>query len=458
MKEKLHGRELVFIASMLFGLFFGAGNLIFPIYMGQLAGANLIKAVAGFLITGVGLPLLGVTAIGITRSEGLIGLSRKVGKGYSMFFTCALYLTIGPLFAIPRCATVPFEVGVQSLLGEKNSSIALAVFSVLFFAAVLLFSLFPGRILTVVGKILNPLFLVLLTALVIAAVVRPMGGVLSAEPVGDYGSKAFMTGFLEGYNTMDALAGLAFGIVVINVIRGLGVTEPSAVAKNTVRAGVYSCLLMAVIYIAVAVVGAMSRGKMEVAQNGGDVFAAVADHYFGRVGALILAGIVTFACLKTAVGLVTSCSETFCEMFPKLFSYKIWAVIFSTVSFLIANLGLNAIIKISLPVLMFLYPLAITLIVLGLTGRLFSHSKYVYISTTVLTLIAAVYDFLAALPKEFIAKVHLGGVIEAVGSVLPLSGVGLGWLLPAAIGVQIGLVIWITKGKPAEKQPTEKVM
>ena len=170
MKEKLHGRELVFIASMLFGLFFGAGNLIFPIYMGQLAGANLIKAVAGFLITGVGLPLLGVTAIGITRSEGLIGLSRKVGKGYSMFFTCALYLTIGPLFAIPRCATVPFEVGVQSLLGEKNSSIALAVFSVLFFAAVLLFSLFPGRILTVVGKILNPLFLVLLTALVILGV------------------------------------------------------------------------------------------------------------------------------------------------------------------------------------------------------------------------------------------------------------------------------------------------
>ena len=155
---------------------------------------------------------------------------------------------------------------------------------------------------------------------------------------------------------------------------------------------------------------------------------------------------------------MTSCSETFCEMFPKLLSYKIWSVIFNTVTLIIANLGLNAIIKISLPVLMFLYPLAITLILLVLTGRLFSHSKYVYISTAVLTLIAAVYDFLAALPKEFIAKVHLGGVIEAVGSVLPLSGVGLGWLLPAASGVLIGLVIWITKGKPAEKQPTEKVM
>lgn len=454
MKEKLHGKELVFIASMLFGLFFGAGNLIFPIYMGQLAGSNLIKAVGGFLITGVGLPLLGVTAIGLTRSEGLIGLSGNVGRGYSVFFTCALYLTIGPLFAIPRCATVPFEVGVAPMLGEKGGNIALFVFSIVFFAAVLIFSLFPGKILTVVGKILNPLFLILLAVLVIAAFIKPMGGVLSAEPIGEYGSKAFMKGFLEGYNTMDALAGLAFGIVVINVIRGLGIKEPSAVAKNTVRAGIYSCLIMAVIYIAVAVVGAMSRGSIEVAKNGGGVFAAVADHYFGRVGALILAGIVTFACLKTAVGLVTSCSETFVELFPKTFSYKVWTVIFSTVSFLIANLGLDTIIKFSLPVLMFLYPLAITLILLGLAGKLFSHSRYVYVFTTVFTLIAALYDFFAALPENVISALHIEGVIKAVGGVLPLAGYGLGWLLPAAVGLIIGLAVWFIKGRPqnAEKQ------
>ena len=133
MKEKLTKKELVCIASMLFGLFFGAGNLIFPIYMGQLAGANMWKAVAGFLITGVGLPLLGVTAIGISRSDGLIELSRKVGKGYSVFFTCALYLTIGPFFAIPRCATVPFTVGVEPIISGGGSPFALTIFSAVFF-------------------------------------------------------------------------------------------------------------------------------------------------------------------------------------------------------------------------------------------------------------------------------------------------------------------------------------
>ena len=146
MKTKLTKKELVFIASMLFGLFFGAGNLIFPIYMGQLAGSNMWKAVIGFLITGVGLPLLGVTAIGISRSDGLIELSGKVSKGYSVFFTCALYLTIGPCFAIPRCATVPFTVGIEPLFGGNgNAQIMLAVFSLIFFIAVLAFSLFPGK-------------------------------------------------------------------------------------------------------------------------------------------------------------------------------------------------------------------------------------------------------------------------------------------------------------------------
>lgn len=195
MKEKLTKKELVCIASMLFGLFFGAGNLIFPIYMGQLAGANMWKAVAGFLITGVGLPLLGVTAIGISRSDGLIELSRKVGKGYSVFFTCALYLTIGPFFAIPRCATVPFTVGVEPIIAGGGSPFALTIFSAVFFAAVLAFSLYPGQILTWVGKILNPLFLIFLGTLVVAALIKPMGTIWDVEPIKGYASRAFMTGF-----------------------------------------------------------------------------------------------------------------------------------------------------------------------------------------------------------------------------------------------------------------------
>ena len=434
---------------MLFGLFFGAGNLIFPIYMGQLAGKNIWQAALGFLITGVGLPLLGVAAIGISRSDGLTELAGKVGKGYSVFFTCALYLTIGPCFAIPRCATVPFTVGIEPVIkGGSGEKLFLALFSFAFFAAVLAFSLFPGKILTWVGKILTPLFLLFLAALVAAALISPAGSISSAQPTGNYASRAFMTGFLEGYNTMDALASLAFGIVVITVIRELGVSEPRAVARNTVNAGIFSCLIMALIYVAVTVVGAQSGSITEGCENGGEVFARVADHYFGGAGTVILTVMFTFACLKTAVGLVTSCSETFCKLFPRLLPYKVWAVIFSAVSFLIANLGLSSIITYSVPVLMLLYPLAITLILLGLFGNSFGNSRCVYISVTAFTLAASVFDFFAALPEKAAAALRLNGVIDFVRGVLPLSEHGLGWLVPAAVGLTIGLIIKFVSIQP----------
>ena len=442
MREKLSTSELIFIASMLFGLFFGAGNLIFPIYMGQLAGSNTWPALIGFLITGVGLPLLGVTAMGISRSDSLVELSGKVGRGYSIFFTCALYLTIGPFFAIPRCATVPFTVGVEPMLGEDaNTTIYLAVFSAIFFLAVLGFSLFPGKILTWVGKILNPIFLVFLGVLIIAAIINPMGGVGDTAPTGDYVDKAFTTGFLEGYNTMDALASLCFGIIVINVIRDLGITEPKAVAKNTIKAGILSCVIMAVIYLAIAVVGAQSRGIFDIANNGGEVFALVANHYFGKVGALILACIVTFACLKTAVGLITGCAEIFTKMFPKSCSYKAWTCIFTLLAFLIANLGLTAIITYAVPVLMFLYPLAITLILMGIFGNSFGHSKYVYVCVTVFTLVAAIFDLIGALPETVVTALHLDGALALAYSVLPFSSYGLGWIVPAIVGLILGLIL-----------------
>lgn len=212
--EKRTLKELLVVASMLFGMFFGAGNLIFPASMGQMAGWNLWQASAGFLITGVGLPLLGVAALGISREDGLLGLSSRVGKRYGLFFTCVLYLTIGPFFAIPRCATVSYTVGMERVLPGAGQTVGLAVFSLLFFGVVLFFSLRPGEILTWIGKVLNPLFLFFLAILVVRALVSPLGNFAEIAPSGAYASHAFSTGLLEGYNTMDALAGLAFGIVV----------------------------------------------------------------------------------------------------------------------------------------------------------------------------------------------------------------------------------------------------
>ena len=439
--KKLTLRQLLAVASMLFGLFFGAGNLIFPASMGQLAGRNLWLAAAGFLVTGVGLPLLGVAALGISRAEGLLGLSSRVSRGYGLFFTCLLYLTIGPFFAIPRCATVSYTVGIQRMLPETGQTLALAVFSLVFFAAVLFFSLRPGEILTWVGKVLNPLFLAFLAVLVLRALTAPLGAVSAIEPSGSYAGAALSTGLLEGYNTMDALASLAFGIIVVNAIRGLGVEEPGQVARSTVLAGVFSSLLMALIYLLVTVVGAQSRGAFPAAANGGEALAQIAEHYFGAAGALILAATVTIACLKTAVGLITSCSETFVELFPHGPGYRVWAVIFCVVSFLIANLGLNAILNYSTPVLMFLYPLSIVLILLTLGGRLFGNHPTVLRWTIGCTAVAALADLLRSLPEGTRAMLHLEGVVTLAESWLPLCKAGFGWLVPAVIGLVIGLVL-----------------
>mgnify|MGYP004453187475 FL=1 len=441
MKHNLSFKEYVYVASMLFGMFFGAGNLIFPVFMGQLAGSNVWGAIGGFLITGVGLPLLGVAALGISRSNGLFDLTSKINKPFGMFFTVVLYLTIGPFFAIPRCATTSYTVGIERLLPEANGRLYLFLFTVVFFGFAFYFSLRPGKILVWIGKVLNPCFLAFLGGLLIVSLLSPTAHIMEVAPSGAYVDKAFFTGFLEGYNTMDALAGLAFGIVVVNVIKGLGIEEPGEVAVNTVKAGVFSCLFMAIIYIAVTVMGTQSRGVLEASENGGIALYQIAQYYLGGLGAFVLAATVTLACLKTAVGLITSCSETFSKLFTGGKAYKKWVVLFSGISLLFSNLGLNSIIKFSIPVLMFLYPLAIVIIILALSAKLYSHDRLITNCAIGFTLVAAVYELIRNLPEEVTALLNLDGSIKMIGGILPFSGIGLSWLCPALIGYLIGLII-----------------
>ena len=441
MKRNLTFKETVTLTSMLFGMFFGAGNLIFPAKMGIDAGSNLWSAFLGVFITAVGIPMLAVVALGLSRCEGVVQLSGKVGKKYSMFFCTLLYLTIGPLFAIPRCASTSFSVGAVNLIGDGNSGLYLALFSFVFFAVVLFFSLKPNGIMTWIGKILNPVFLVFLFALVIAALVNPITTVSQVIPQESYasGGKAFFTGFLEGYNTLDALAGLAFGIVVIQVVRSHGIEEPGRVAVNTAKAGVFSCLLMGLIYFFITLITAQSAPLCEGASDGGQVLGIIAQHYFHSAGAILTAAIVTFACLKTAIGLVTSCSEAFVQMFPKGPGYSVWAVCFCLVSFGIANFGLSTIVAWCVPVLMFVYPLAITLILLALTEKWFDKSPIVYAFTTGFTLVAATLYFLGTLSGMLPGSRFLAAITQFAGRFIPLYSLGMGWIVPALIGFAIGM-------------------
>ena len=449
--RRLTTREKILVAGTLFGMFFGAGNLIFPVHLGQMAGRNAVVAMIGFIITAVGIPIFGVAAIGITRSDGLQTLASKVGRGYGIFFTCLLYLTIGPLFAIPRCATVSFTTGVVPMLAaDAPEWIYLLVFSAVFFAFVLFFSLRPGKITLWIGKIINPLFLLFFAVLVIAALLAPGAAIGAVEPVEAYRSDAFFPSLIEGYGTMDAIAGLAFGIVVIDVIRRMGVNDDDAIARDVLSSGVLTGLLMILIYVVSILIGAQSRGLFELSENGGIALTQIAGHYLGGVGQFILAFTITFACLKTSIGLVTACAETFVKMTNGKISYRSWAILFTLFSFAVSNVGLSAIINYSVPMLMLIYPPAIALILLAFLGRFFGHDRVVYTTVMIGTWAAAIFDCMKTLPTSVQAALHLEAPVALAAKYLPLFDKNLGWVLPALVGLAVGMAIHMSREKAPE--------
>lgn len=441
MDRQLTFKQRSLAAATLFGMFFGPASLIFPVHLGQLAGSNVIPAAIGFLITAVSLPILGVAAIAVTHSDGLQGLANNIGKGYSYFFTCLLYLAIGPFFAIPRCTTISFTTGIVPMLDGKNDAQVLLIFSAILFAIVLFCSLHPAGIKVWIGKVITPLFLLFFAILVITALLKPSTSIFSVEPAAAYKTGPLFFGFVEGYNTMDGIAGIAFGIVVIDIFRGMGVRKDTAITKAVLYSGSLSGALMALLYGATIIMGAQSRGLFELSDNGSIALAQISGHYLGKLGSIVLALTITFACLKTSIGLVTSCAEAFQRMFPKALSYKAWAVIFTAISFIITNFGLNRVLEYSLPALMFLYPLTITLILLALFGKLFDHDKAVYISVTAFTCTAALFDLLKTLPAALRNALHLDGILALAQKCLPLFSLNLGWILPAIIGFIVGLSI-----------------
>ena len=438
--KKLTKKEYLLLGSMLFGMFFGAGNLIFPVYMGQLAAANSIPAIIGFCMTGVGLPLLGIAAIGISKSEGLFDASKKVSTWFSYFFTVILYLSIGPLFAIPRTATVSFTTGITPFITAGQTQLGLFIYTLIFFALVLLFSLRPSKIMTWIGKYINSIFLVLLFCLLALSFIKPIGSFTSVQPTDGYISQPFFTGLLEGYNTMDALASLAFAIVLINAIKEFHIKDAKEIAKITLKSGVIAVALMALIYFGLTILGAQSVLLQGASENGGVALAILAKHYYGSVGNVLLAGIMIFACLKTAIGLVTSCAETFVEVFPKTVSYRIYAIGFTLISFLLSNFGLDRILKYSLPALLFLYPITIVFVLLLLVGSFVGGNKIIYQSTIIATIIGAFMDTFSKPSYTFMHSAFTDGVVNLYQK-LPMYEIGFAWVIFTAIGLIIGFVL-----------------
>ena len=391
---------------MLFALFLGAGNIIFPPLLGQMAGDELIAAMTGFLIAGVGLPLVAVLAIA-NAGGGLQSIAGRVSPWFGVIFTMIVYMAIGPLFGI------------------------LLVFTIIFFALTVALALNPAKLVDRVGKVLTPVLFIVIGALAIKSILTPMGEIGQAQ--GDYQGNAFFRSFIEGYLTMDVIAALVFGIVVINALKAEGVTESRAVMKAMIVAGVIAAVGLALVYIALSYVGATSPEAIGLQENGGAILALVSTALFGSSGTAILAATIILACITTAIGLVSACAQYFELAFPR-YTYQTYVFLFAGFSTVISNVGLTQLISISVPILLMIYPLAIVLMLLSFIDKSFDRQPIVYILALLATAFVSIFDGLRG------AGIDVVPVTKLLAH-LPLHEQQIGWLVPAIVGTLIGVIV-----------------
>lgn len=425
-------KENLAVGFMLFALFLGAGNIIFPPELGQNAGTEFLPSIIGFLITGVGLPLIGIVAVAKNGGD-LQVVANRVHPVFSLIFTSVIYLSIGPLFAIPRTGAVTYEIGIAPFLPEtiQSSWLPLFITSVLFFGIVLYLSLNPTKLVDRIGKVLTPALLIIIALLAVKSFMTPMGEF--GSPHGVYKTNAFSESFIQGYLTMDVLASLVFGIVIVQSLQAKGITNRSKQVTITIYSGIIAAIGLAFVYVSLEYIGATSTDTIGYLGDGGSIIAESARVLFGNVGNVILSLVIILACITTAVGLVSANATFFNKLFPKL-PYKFLVVIFTFFSLFISNFGLEKLISITLPVLLFIYPIAIVLMFLVMFDKLFNSAPIVYILALIATALVSIYDGIKAAGFKF-------PWYENILELLPLYDQSIGWLIPAIIGMLIGWFI-----------------
>lgn len=425
MTHQLKSRDIIALGFMTFALFVGAGNIIFPPMVGLQAGEHVWTAAIGFLITAVGLPVLTVVALAKVGG-GVESLSTPIGKVAGILLAVVCYLAVGPLFATPRTATVSFEVGIAPLTGD--GPLPLLIYSVIYFALVILVSLYPGKLLDTVGNFLAPLKIIALIVLAVAAIIWPAGPISDALEA--YRTAPFSNGFVNGYLTMDTLGAMVFGIVIVNAARSRGVSEARLLTRYTVWAGLMAGVGLTLLYLALFRLGSDSATLVDQSANGAAILHAYVQHTFGGAGSFLLAALIFIACLVTAVGLTCACAEFFAQYLP--FSYRTLVFVLGLFSMAVSNLGLSHLIQVSIPVLTAIYPPCIALVVLSFTRSWWHNSSRVIAPAMFISLMFGIIDgikssaFAAILP-DWTAR-------------LPLAEQG--WrLMPTAV-MTILAVIW----------------
>lgn len=422
------------IGLLIFGMTFGAGNLIFPPTLGFQSGPAFYLAIAGFIISGVGMPvvslIMGTFNPGGFRAE----MNRKLSPLFSLIFLTLIYLAIGPLMAIPRTAATSFSVGIQPIAG--SGTLQLGLYTALYFALAWWLSITPSKLLSRIGKVLTPIFAIMIVALFALGLMHFTGTELSV-PAGNYASAAFGSGFVEGYNTVDTLAAFAFCIIALNTLRQMHFDSQREYYISVWAAGASVAVLMSALYLGLGLLGNHFPIPQDVLADpsinlGAYVLTQASYSVFGSIGVWFLAAMVALTCFTTSVGLIAAVSEFFASEFPR-FSYKTYVTAVTLFSFGAANLGLNEIIRVTLPLLLLLYPVAITVVLLIIVNKFVRLSRLGMRLTIAAAAICAFIDILGQFAGLAAAK-------QIIAS-LPLGTSGLGWVLPVLIGLVLTFVL-----------------
>lgn len=418
MKQHLAPKDILILGFMTFAMFVGAGNIIFPPMVGLQAGEHVWSAALGFLVTAVGLPVLAVAALARVGG-GVDALCAPIGKLASIVFATVCYLSVGPLFATPRTATVSFEVGIGPLVGGGKQP--LFIYSVIYFLLVFLISLYPGKLLDIVGRFLAPTKILALGFLGICVLMWPQGEMVPATTA--YRDAPFSSGFLNGYLTMDTLGAILFGMVIVNAARSSGVKDEKLLMRYTVLAGLIAGVGLVLIYLALFKLGSVSGTLVAQDANGAAILHSYVESAFGAKGNLFLAALIFLSCMTTAIGLTCACAGFFARYLP--FSYRTCVFILCFFSMFVSNLGLSELIRISVPVLTAIYPPCIVLVVLSFTFHWWKNNTLVVAPTLGASLLFGCLDavkgtvFYNVLPDTF--------------RHLPWAEQGLSWLFPSVV-------------------------
>ncbi|MGP1594759.1 MAG: branched-chain amino acid transport system II carrier protein [Treponema sp.] len=441
-------RDYLIIGFALFAMFFGAGNLIFPPQLGFLTGSKWGVTFIAFAITGIGIPILGIVAMGKAGGD-VRHFAGKVSPLFADIFGTIIMLGIGPLLAIPRTAATTYEIGVLPF----TDAISPLVSSIIFFAVVLFFSIKPSQVIDTIGKYLTPMLIFVLAAIVIRGIVYPLGP-LKNPPAQNF----FLKGFLEGYQTMDALAAMLFATIVIKTIKDRGYTSKKSMLKMNISAGSIAALGLLLVYGGLMYVGASGITVFPQSITRTALLINICTELWGHTGKIILALSIALACFTTAIGLTATAGHFFKRLFRDRVSYEAIVIIVSLSSCLLANYGVEAIIRYSVPLLEMLYPVCILLVLMNLIDD-YIPNRFFYIGGVTGTLIVSILQAIASsqdIVNDFLGlftarKAGLDGLQNAL-SRLPLAGIGIGWLLPALIFALVFGLYGRKKSMAAKKQ------